>query len=165
MTFSTRLHRRELTRFLKFMVVGAIGFVVDFGTFNLLTALIGLWSVLASALSFTAAVCSNFMWNRYWTYPDSRSKSIRVQMLQFFVVNLAGLAIRTPIYWIGERPAISLAQSTLAAASQGPLARWASLVPVDGVFLGRNLALATAVLVVLLWNFAANRIWTYSDVK
>jgi putative flippase GtrA len=29
--------------------------------------------------------------------------------------------------------------------------------------LGRNLALAAAVVLVLSWNFGANRIWTYSD--
>ena len=157
--------RRELNRFLKFIIVGALGFVVDFGAFNLLTALARVWSVLSSAVSFTAAVTSNFLWNRYWTYPDSRSKPVRVQMVQFFAVNLVGLAIRTPIYWFGEKPGITLAQSILTAVHQGPLSRLGGLIPFDAVFLGRNLALAMAVLVVLIWNFAANRVWTYSDAR
>jgi putative flippase GtrA len=38
------------------------------------------------------------------------------------------------------------------------------LTTFDSALLGRNLALALAVLVVLLWNFGINRIWTYSDV-
>jgi putative flippase GtrA len=33
----------------------------------------------------------------------------------------------------------------------------------DHVVLGRNFALAIAVIVVLFWNFGVNRIWTYSD--
>ncbi|HHH81822.1 MAG TPA: hypothetical protein ENL35_02400 [Chloroflexi bacterium] len=32
-------------------------------------------------------------------------------------------------------------------------------------WLGRNLALALAVIVVLFWNFGVNRVWTYSDVS
>lgn len=68
--------RRELTRFLRFVFVGIVGAVVDFGTFNLLNAAFGVWSVLASTFSFAAALTSNFLWNRFWTYPDSDRKSV-----------------------------------------------------------------------------------------
>jgi len=90
--------RRELTRFMKFSVVGVIGAIVDFGTFNLLNSILGLRSLIASVLSFIAAVTSNFIWNRFWTYPDSRSKPVRQQALQFAVVNTIGLFIRTPVF-------------------------------------------------------------------
>ena len=93
---------REGKRFFKFTVVGLVGAVVDFGTFNLLSAILGIWSVVASMLSFTAAVTSNFVWNRFWTYPDSRTKPIRHQAGQFAIVNLIGLAIRTPIFALAE---------------------------------------------------------------
>lgn len=149
--------RREGVRFAKFTVVGAIGFVIDFGTFNALTVLLGIWSVLASALSFIAALTSNFLWNRYWTYPDSRSKPVLQQLVQFALVNLVGLGIRTPIFAFSEGPFIRLAGRLLA---QRPLPPGLGL---DAVVLGRNLALALAVVVVLFWNFGANRIWTYSD--
>lgn len=143
--------RREFSRFLKFSVVGAIGAIVDFGTFNLLNACLHVWSVLASALSFTAAVTSNFLWNRYWTYPDSRAKPVGQQAVQFALVNFVGLTIRTPIF----------------AFSEPHLVRLAGRVPIDlGIGptqLGRNLALALAVIAVLFWNFAVNRMWTYSD--
>ena len=80
--------RREFSRFGKFLVVGTFGAVVDFGTFNLLTSIFGVWSIVASALSFTAAVTSNFIWNYHWTYPDSRSKPLGKQAIQFAFVNL-----------------------------------------------------------------------------
>jgi putative flippase GtrA len=38
-------------------------------------------------------------------------------------------------------------------------------IPLSFQFLGYNTSLAIAVLVVLLWNFFANRFWTYSDVS
>jgi putative flippase GtrA len=155
--------QRELRRFFKFSVVGTIGAVVDFGTFNLLVGVLGLWPVAASVCSFLAAITSNFTWNRFWTYPDSRSKRIHHQVLQFGLVNLIGLAIRTPVFALAQRPAARVAESMLlrwgAAIGATPLA---SLGPAA---IGRNLALALAVGLVLLWNFAVNRLWTYSDVE
>jgi putative flippase GtrA len=154
--------RRELTRFYKFLIVGTIGAVVDFGSFNVMNGLLGVWSVLASVLSFIAAVSSNFIWNRFWTYPDSRSKSIRSQAIQFALVNVVGLVIRTPIFALSEKPAERLIRVIMADGTSY-LAR-TPLGAIEPAVLGRNLALAIAVLVVLLWNFGINRIWTYSDV-
>jgi putative flippase GtrA len=154
--------RREFVRFTKFSVVGTIGAVVDFGTFNLLAGGLGISSVLSSVVSFVAAVTSNFLWNRYWTYPDSRSKFVRHQALQFAAVNLVGLAIRTPIFVIAEAPATELAAHLMKLAGTSGFLSQFQLAPAA---LGRNLALALAVLVVLLWNFGVNRIWTYSDAK
>lgn len=156
--------RRELERFLKFSVVGVIGAIVDFGTFNLLANIIGLPSIPSSALSFTAAVTSNFIWNYHWTYPDSRSKPIRRQAIQFAVVNLIGLAIRTPIFAFTENPLIRLADEAMNnwPATLPPAA--GSSLPIEPLVLGRNFALALAVIVVLFWNFGVNRVWTYSDV-
>ncbi len=151
--------QREISRFLKFTVVGTIGFVVDFSVFNLLAGVFGIWTVLSSMISFAAAVLSNFVWNRYWTYPDSRSKQLTRQAAQFFLVNLAGLVIRTPVYAVLEPPAMRAAQQILERFTV--LSTFNLTTPV----LGRNLTLAIAVIVVLFWNFGANRIWTYSDVS
>jgi putative flippase GtrA len=161
MKLATPRFRREFTRFVRFSVVGVIGAVVDFGTFNLLTSLLSVWSVLASMISFSAAVISNFIWNRYWTYPDSRSKHVRHQMTQFVLVNLIGLAIRTPIFAFTERPMTSLALQLIPGLSLSlPMH-----LSVESAVLGRNLALALAVITVLFWNFGVNRLWTYSDVS
>ncbi|HEY44352.1 MAG TPA: GtrA family protein [Anaerolineae bacterium] len=155
--------RRELARFMKFSVVGVIGAVVDFGTFNLLNSILGLWSLVASVLSFIAAVTSNFIWNRFWTYPDSRSKPIRQQAFQFALVNMIGLAIRTPVFAFTEMPMIRLTERFLRALPSSILSANTSSIQLDPVILGRNFALAVAVIVVLFWNFGVNRIWTYSD--
>src|SRR5688572_21218260 len=95
-------HSKEVERFLRFSVVGTIGAIVDFGTLNVLQLTLlspinphqELKIILASALAFCAAVSSNFIWNRYWTYPDSRSRSVRRQLAQFFMINAAGLVFR-----------------------------------------------------------------------
>lgn len=142
---------KELKRFIKFATVGIIGAIVDFGTFNVLR-LFGMDTLPAGMISFVLAVCSNFVWNRYWTYPDSRSKRIRWQLLQFFAVNATGLLIRAPILRFGEPP--------VARAVQGT--GWFSAELND--FLGANITLAIAVGIVMFWNFFVNRYWTYGDV-
>lgn len=146
---------QERTRFLRFAVVGTIGAVVDFGTANLLTTILHLMDfVPASIISFTAAVVSNFVWNRFWTYPDSRSKAISRQLAQFILISLIGLAIRTPIIKLLEDPMIQLYTRILPGGFF-----------VSPRFMGHNTILAIAVLVVMMWNFFANRFWTYNDVS
>ncbi len=175
---STRfgMNPRETKRFVKFLIVGGIGFIVDFGIFNLLldpaNALFsvgtGVFVILtglgfseyfithlgptvASAVSFVAAVCSNFLWNRYWTYPDSRSRSRRRQFTMFFIVSAVGVLIRIPIVFFMTPIFRSMVDNF------GPLQAYSTRV-------ADNLSLAVAVLVVLFWNFFANRYWTYNDV-
>jgi putative flippase GtrA len=169
---------RERERFIKFSVVGAFGAVVDFGSFHLLISLLEmrldqaqlqaqisllgmrleqaqLQAMIAQACSFSLAVTSNFIWNRLWTYPDSRSKSISGQLLSFFTVNLVGLAIRTPIF----------------ASLEGPFRRLFegfAFLPLGWITadrLGYTFALGVAVVVVMFWNFFINRVWTYNDVE
>lgn len=162
------LQNKEFERFSKFLVVGTVGAVIDFGTFRGLDALNWFQSVqimlpfglpltepgITGGISFTLAVISNFFWNRYWTYPDSRSKPLAWQFGTFFVVNVAGLLIRVPILEFLSVPFGNLAYKFLPQLGQQSLTA-----------VGRSAAWALAVTIVLFWNFFVNRYWTYSDVK
>jgi putative flippase GtrA len=168
---------REAERFFKFAVVGAIGFIVDFGVFNLLLApfeqvlvpgnrlyeglitlglspefIVMLAPTFAGIISFVAAIISNFLWNRYWTYPDSRSRSPRRQFAMFTLVSVAGVLIRVPIITFLHEPLANVVS-------------WIPFLEPYADRLGDNLALAVAVVVVMFWNFFANRHWTYNDVQ
>lgn len=165
MTEPDKRFRKEGVRFLKFCVVGAFGAVVDFGSFNLLNKILGFWSIPSSMLSFAFAVISNFIWNRYWTYPDSRSKPISKQAMQFGSLNIVGLLIRTPIFAFSEEPLIRFIENLFVELPARGIAIPGFIETFGSVSLGRNLALAIAVIVVLLWNFGANRLLTYSDVS
>ena len=145
---------RERERFLKFSVVGGIGALVDFGSFHLLITFLRITPAWAQAVSFTLAIISNFTWNRLWTYPDSRSKPISNQLVSFFIVNIVGLGIRTPIFTGLETPFRRLFERV-------------AFLPIgfiDPDRLGYTFALGVAVVVVMFWNFLINRIWTYNDV-
>lgn len=163
---------KEVERFIKFAIVGAIGAVIDSMTLLALQATIltpvepnkDLKVAVASTIAFLAAVLSNFIWNRYWTYPDSRSRSMRRQMAQFTTINLIGwfgrtLWISTSYHWLGVLlmpillPEIQVFRpgyvpSASAEAKLGTMAAW-----------------LVGVCVVMVWNFLANRYWTYNDVE
>ena len=143
----------ERTRFIKFTLVGFIGAIVDFGVFNLLSTFLHVNAILASVISFCMAIMSNFIWHRYWTYADSRSKPLHQQIGQFVTVHVIGLVIRTPIFAFLEFVLIAQFQTMHF-----------SIYSLDATILGHNLALAVAVGVVMLWNFFANRYWTYNDI-
>lgn len=149
----TVLDSKERTRFIKFAVVGAIGSVVDIGVMNLLTQVFHFQLVIAGSISFVCAVTNNFIGNRYWTYPDSRSKPIHHQLGMFFVVNAIGIAIRIPILKYLEPPLARLFESMAHISYDVADA------------LAKNATLILAIGVVMLWNFFVNRYWTYNDVE
>jgi putative flippase GtrA len=160
-----KTNRKEFKRFAKFLAVGTTGFIVDFGVFNLLLKALNFPPVLAQAISFTLAAINNFLWNRYWTYPDSRSKPILQQFGMFFVLSVIGLLIRTPIFALFSGPMVALVETMQYGVFAGLIDFVTSTLHVSIEQLGLNAALAIAVLVVLFWNFFANRFITYSDVK
>ena len=143
---------KERVRFLKFATVGALGAAIDFGVMNLMTHLFGMELVYAGTISFLCAVVSNFTLNRYWTYPDSRSRHFLHQLGMFFLVNAAGIAFRIPTLHFVEPLMERLFESA------GHLSRTQSQL------LAKNATLAFAIGVVMIWNFFINRYWTYNDI-
>ena len=154
---------KEAERFTKFLFVGTWGFIVDFGTLTFLVEVVGLPElvaentpfsatvglVLANTISFSLAVISNFTLNRYWTYPESRGKRKRVQLPQFTLVSVIGLAI-----------------NNLILALTTPLFNELLLsLPISLGLGGYIPAKVLATVVVLFWNFFVNRYWTYGNIE
>jgi len=141
------INPKEAERFSKFLVVGGIGFIVDFGTLTLLKELFDTPTLIANTISFTMAVVSNFTLNRYWTYPDSREKKFSAQLGQFAGVSVVGLLINNSLLWLLETPFNTALESIEIAVGKG-------YIPAKMV----------ATVIVLFWNFFINRYWTYNDV-
>ena len=153
---------KEIERFLKFAVVGTLGAVIDLGTsFVLLRTIFDprdtAQYLTAATISFIAAVMSNFFWNRYWTYPDSRSRSLRRQLVQFILVSLTG--------WVGRTVWLNLAKPVFENAAQDISHHYHSpLNDVNAALVGGMIAILLGIFVVMIWNFFVNRYWTYNDV-
>jgi dolichol-phosphate mannosyltransferase len=100
-----RLMRRrgELTRFVKFCLVGASGVLVNMGLLWLLTEFAGLFYLVSAAISIESSIISNFMLNDVFTFPDRRARGVKNllrRLLKFNIVSLAGLGINMAVLWL-----------------------------------------------------------------
>lgn len=153
---------KELERFLKFMVVGAIGAVIDLSVTNFLAIVVlqvkrgdgGLFQV-ATIVGFIIAVISNFIFNRYWTYPETQHRPIAPQLAQFFTVNAFGLVIREIVIHFTRTPIILTATQILGGGTNSDVL----------TSIGNNGSVIIALGIVMFWNFFVNRYWTYRDVR
>jgi putative flippase GtrA len=146
--------KKERTRFIRFATVGIIGAVIDFGILNLLNQAFHIEILIAQAISFSTAVISNFTWNRLWTFPESRSKTMGTQLAQFAIVSVIGLGLRTLIFSSLDSAMISLSQKIFP-----------SNFLLKPEVIGHNVSLAVVIIIILFWNFFINRFWTYNDVS
>ena len=143
--------RKETKRFLKFAIVGALGAVTDFTILNLLVQVAGILPVVANGFGFSAAVLQNFVLNRWWTFPESRNRTMRRQMVKFALVSVAGLGINLVVFQFVDLTLRSYWIDWLSS-------------PDLGFMISYNFAKLFSIGVVLFWNFAANRLWTYKGL-
>lgn len=135
-----RKQPRIIRQLVKFGLVGAIGSVVDFSVLIILKEQLLLNLYVANTFSFTAAVASNFLWNSIWTFRGSFRGRKRHRFIPFLLVSIIGLGINQGILY-------------LAHESTG----------LDSYQYGYIVAKVAATVVVMIWNFFANKYWTFRE--
>lgn len=138
-----RFQGAERVRFLRFLAVGASSTIIDFALLTILKRF-GLSTLVANTISYSAGIVNGFVWNYLWTFADSRSKNFWQQFAQFALISLAGL----------------LLSNFLILLLEIPLGRMLSKPE-----MGYLPAKVVATSVVVIWNFIANRVWTFNDVE
>lgn len=100
----TRL--KEFGRFLKFLVVGGTGFVVQIGSQEGSVAL-GTSHPLAVGIGAEAAILSNFLLNHFWTFSDTKklkeNSNFFTKLITFNITSLASIFIQIAAVWIAEK--------------------------------------------------------------
>ncbi len=135
-----------LGKFIKFAVVGASGFVVDFSITALLSGVLGISMVLATGVGFCFGATSNYFLNRMWTW-RSKNPNVRAEYIKFFIVSLAGLGLHYLIF-LG---AMSLLTGGLDVMGYTLSVEWLSKIIATGV--------------VMFWNFGANNFYTFKGTS
>lgn len=116
--------RRLLVQFLRFGVVGTIGFLVDTGALYAGLALgLGLYS--GRALSYVIAATTTWALNRAWTFRGQGEGPAFRQWAVFLLVNLVGFACNYGTYaalvagvaFVAQHPVIGVAAGSLAGLS------------------------------------------------
>ena len=115
---------------------------IDFGVTWLLKEKEKMHKYAANSLGFMLAASNNYIWNRLWTFPESRRRPIGNQLFQFILINVMGLGINELVV-LGLHP-------VFAAVLPDPPAYIAAKIIAIGI--------------VLFWNYFVNRKWTYKGI-
>ncbi|MFM2150996.1 MAG: hypothetical protein RLZZ187_3302 [Pseudomonadota bacterium] len=116
-----RERSRTLLQFLRFGVVGTVGFLVDTAVLYAGLAL-GLGLYGGRALSYLAAASATFALNRAWTFRGQGEGRVARQWALFVVLNLVGFAFNYGTYaalvatvaLVAQHPVIGVAAGSLA---------------------------------------------------
>lgn len=88
-----------LYKFLKFGLVGASGFVLDFAVTYWLKEKVRLNKYLANSTGFIVAATSNYFLNRSWTFVSS-NPDIQSEYTLFIIISLIGLGLNNFIIYL-----------------------------------------------------------------
>lgn len=88
-------YQRTARQFMKFLVTGTLGAIVDFSTYNILTRVLdwntifepfGYQIIAANLVSVFLAISTNFMLNKYWTFKN-QDAAVFKQWSGYFALN------------------------------------------------------------------------------
>ena len=107
-----------MASFLRFGIVGAVGFAVDAGVLQLLL-LAGWHPVAARAVAIPVAVLATWALNRSFTFPEAQQGPALASLLRYAGVSAAGAAVNFSVYtafvFLGAQPLPALVAGSLFA--------------------------------------------------
>lgn len=93
--------KKLIAQFMKFGVVGAIAFVIDFGLLWLLTSVFDVYYLVSATISFTISVIFNYLASMRYVFKHREGMSRRREFTIFVVLSIIGLIINNVLMWIG----------------------------------------------------------------
>jgi putative flippase GtrA len=116
---------------LKFSVVGLSGYVVNLAVYAVLVRGVGLHYLFAAVCSTSVAIANNYLWNRLWTFRETRG-DLYHQGARFLVVSVVALGLNLAIL------------------------KFLVELGVDKI-----VAQAVAIILVMPFSFSVNKLWSF----
>ena len=123
---------------MKFGVVGAIAFVIDYGLLALLTEVCGVNYLVSATISFTVSVIFNYVASMRYVFTHKEDLSRRREFVIFVVLSVIGLLINNAIMWAGVE-----------------LLQWPDWIAEHAYLIVKIFATA----VVMIWNFVTRKVF------
>lgn len=130
-------------KFIKFLLVGASGTLIDYGILLLLKSF-GWQTLPANVISYSAGLVNNYYWNSHWTFVKKEDDRKLEQFCQFAIISLVGLGL-----------------NSLIVLTLEPRLNGISALSEYGLILAKMIATG----IVLVWNYTANQMWTFQTGK
>lgn len=116
-------HLTRLPPFIKFAIIGTLGFIVDSLVLLFALHVAGLDPYSGRVVSFLVAITCTWLGNRFFTFHDRRQASLFKEWLAFFLANGVGGGINYATYslliafvpFIKETPVLAVAAGSLVA--------------------------------------------------
>lgn len=135
--WSLAWRKGEISRFIKFCIVGGTGALVNLGLTYSLTSL-GLFYPASGAIAIEASLLTNFFFNKLWTFQDRAIKGFKAifkALGRDHLVRFGGMVLNLLILWI--------------------LTEYFGLWYMISQTIGIGVA--------TLWNFGGNKLWTWGN--
>jgi len=88
-------------QFYKFSLAGTLSAFIDLGILNLLMwssgITYGLFYPVFKGVSFVAATCNSYFWNKFWTFQKREVKNTFKEFIQFLMIAITGLLIHISV--------------------------------------------------------------------
>jgi putative flippase GtrA len=121
------------TQFLRFIFVGLVATLTTYGVLIAGVELLHVNPVLSSVTGYFLGICVNYVLNYRFTFVSD--KKHQVVMPKFLTVMFVGMIMNAVIMWTG----------------------------ITCLKMHYMLAQLTAVALVLIWSYSANRLWAFAD--
>jgi putative flippase GtrA len=150
---------KDVRQFIKFCIVGGSSMAVNAFFINVFIYWLHTPYILAITASFILSVFNGFIWNRRWTFKNSRQQAVHDQYVRFLLVNIVGWFLSTIISVAvtahlasaaGNLPFHTVAMQIITGSAKTMYPRWIVYT-----------AMLVSAVVVVFWNFFANRKWTF----
>jgi putative flippase GtrA len=128
--------KKLFEQIVKFGIVGAIAFVIDYAVLFILVQFFGMDSIAAATISFTVSVIFNYLASMKYVFVGRSDQSKKTQFIVFVILSVMGLGINDGIMWILNKILITL-------------------IPTYFYLISKIFATA----VVMVWNFVTRKIF------
>ena len=91
-----------ILQIIKFVVVGAIATILDFGVLVVLKELLGIDVLIASALSFCVSVAANYILSMAFVFESKNQNKVK-EFIIFIVLSIGGLCLNQLVLWVGVK--------------------------------------------------------------
>lgn len=140
------LQRPGVRQFIKFCIIGLSNTFIDIGISWLLIFRLSISVILATVISWLVGVTNGYIWNSRWTFKGMGSGQRHELYIKFLIVNGVGLLlnlfiIKSVLFMFNDQPVTNSQPDRLH-------------------FL---IAKVVAVGCVAVWNFMANKKWTFKN--
>jgi len=133
-SFITALFTPKLIAFIKFGITGVSGLTIDFALTWFFKDELHFNKFVANGIGFTAAVMSNYVIHRNWTFKHNKSKA-GPQFAVFFTVSVIGLLLNSAIIFLLD----------------------------NMLYVNFYVSKAVAIFIVFFWNFSANYFFVFKS--